>query len=87
MPERFLGPEGKKLEKYVVAFSAGSTGCIGKNLAYGMLYVALAQMFRRFEMEIFECGPEDVMIDCIYMAGFHSLKQRPIQVRVKHRKD
>lgn len=29
-PERFLGPEGKRLEKFVVAFGKGSMGCIGK---------------------------------------------------------
>lgn len=45
------------------------TRLMGCSLAYGMLYVGLAKMFRKFEMEIYDCGPEDVMIDCIYMAG------------------
>lgn len=29
-PERWMGPEGKALEKHLIAFSAGSMGCMGK---------------------------------------------------------
>ncbi|RYP45673.1 hypothetical protein DL768_008017 [Monosporascus sp. mg162] len=38
IPERWLGAEGKELEKWFLAFSRGSRACIGQNL--GLAFVA-----------------------------------------------
>ncbi|GAP85658.1 putative cytochrome P450 [Rosellinia necatrix] len=64
-PERWLGdpkgPDGATpLSHYVVSFSRGARGCLGMNLAFLELYVALATVFRRHELELFETTLEDV---------------------------
>lgn len=45
-PERWLGPEGKALDKYLVSFSKGSRNCLGMNLSYAELYLFLANVWR-----------------------------------------
>lgn len=45
-PERWL--ENPRLDKYLVAFSRGSRQCIGINLAYAEIYLALAAIFRQY---------------------------------------
>ncbi len=45
-PERWI--ENPRLDKYLIAFSKGSRQCIGINLAYAELYLALATIFRRY---------------------------------------
>lgn len=65
-PERWLrddpkGPDGSTpLSRYVVSFTRGSRGCLGMNLAFMELYVALATAFRRHRFELFETTVEDV---------------------------
>jgi len=71
-PERFL--EDKGLDKFMVAFSAGSRVCLGINLAWAELYLSLAGLFGNFGtsetamegdlacLELFETGVEDVAI-------------------------
>lgn len=44
--ERWLGDEGKRLDKYLVSFCKGSRVCFGMNLSYGEIYLVLACMFR-----------------------------------------
>jgi cytochrome P450 len=58
-PERWLGnpkgPDGKKfLSRYMTAFGRGTRICIGMHLAYAQIYIGLAALFRRFELELFE---------------------------------
>ncbi|KAF4547082.1 Chitin synthase D-like protein [Elsinoe fawcettii] len=53
-PERWLGKEGKGLDKYFLPFSRGSRGCIGQNLAYCEIHLAAAAILRRFDMELFD---------------------------------
>ncbi|OTB04507.1 hypothetical protein M426DRAFT_320624 [Hypoxylon sp. CI-4A] len=65
LPERWLGdpkgPDGlRPLSQYLVSFSRGSRGCVGKDLAMMELYVAMATLFRRHELELFETSREDV---------------------------
>ena len=47
-PERWLPieTEGRRLQKYLVAFTKGSRACLGTNLAYAELYMTLAAVFR-----------------------------------------
>jgi cytochrome P450 len=46
LPERWIGHP--YLDKYLVAFSKGRRQCIGINLVYAELYVALARLFRSY---------------------------------------
>ncbi|KAH8094802.1 cytochrome P450 [Cristinia sonorae] len=50
-PERWLGGHGKDLEPYLVPFSKGTRSCVGMNLGYCEVYLCLANIFRRFEMQ------------------------------------
>ena len=51
-PERWLGQEGKKLEKYLVPFSRGPRACLGQTLARVELILILAAVYRRFDFDI-----------------------------------
>ncbi|KFY46117.1 hypothetical protein V495_02642 [Pseudogymnoascus sp. VKM F-4514 (FW-929)] len=44
LPERWIG--NPQLSKYLISFSKGTRQCIGINLAYAELYIALARIFR-----------------------------------------
>lgn len=48
IPDRFLGEEGKALQPYFLAFSAGARGCIGRNISYLEQTVVLASVLRRY---------------------------------------
>ncbi|KAI9840233.1 MAG: hypothetical protein M1837_001816 [Sclerophora amabilis] len=65
-PERWLGnprgPDGTKpLSRYITAFSKGTRMCIGINMAYAELYLGIASLFRRFELQLFETDLSDVI--------------------------
>lgn len=61
-PERWLPleSEGRRLQKYLVAFGRGSRQCLGMNLGSAELYFCLAGVFRKFgsSMEIVETVKE-----------------------------
>lgn len=64
-PERWLGnpkgPDGVKyLSRYNVAFSRGSRTCLGMPMAYCEMFIALATVFRRHELQLFETTKEEV---------------------------
>ncbi len=60
-PERWLNPGSRdRLEKYLVNFSRGTRGCLGRNLAEAEIYLTLAAVFRRFDLELFGTGREDI---------------------------
>ncbi|RDW65806.1 cytochrome P450 [Aspergillus mulundensis] len=63
VPERWLGDAvDPRLHRNWVAFSRGSRGCLGLNLAYAELYWVLAVLFRPGapELRLFETVEEDV---------------------------
>ncbi|KAI0805613.1 cytochrome P450 [Xylaria sp. FL0064] len=64
-PDRWLGdPKGpgglRPLSSYMVSFSRGARNCLGLNLAWMELYVGLATIFRRHQLELFETTRDDV---------------------------
>lgn len=60
LPDRWLQPESKALENWLVAFSKGPRSCLGINLAYCELYLALAYLFRRFDVREDPSKPADL---------------------------
>lgn len=52
IPERWLGEEGKNLQPYFLAFSAGARGCIGRNISYLEQTVLLASVLRRYDFAL-----------------------------------
>ncbi|RPA79979.1 cytochrome P450 [Ascobolus immersus RN42] len=53
-PERWLQPNSKKLDRYMVGFGAGTRICLGMQLAYLNLYVGLSALFRKYEFDLTE---------------------------------
>ncbi|KAF2469194.1 cytochrome P450 [Lindgomyces ingoldianus] len=69
-PERWLDEKGKRhkeLDGYLLAFSKGTRQCLGINLAWGEMHMALATFVQRFgkRVELFETGPEEVVYTCM----------------------
>jgi cytochrome P450 len=77
-PERWLRPNSKSLEKYMVSFTGGSRQCLGINLAHAELYLALSAIWRQWGssgengvrgvddvgvLELYETGLRDVEIE------------------------
>jgi cytochrome P450 len=62
-PERWLEPGAESLKKYLVNFTRGSRMCLGKDLARTEIVYTLCMLFRRYDMELFETGPEDNKVE------------------------
>lgn len=58
-PERWMRPESKNLERYLVNFSKGTRACLGQNLARAEIYLALAVVFGRFDLKLYETSRID----------------------------
>ena len=87
-PERWLnnpkGPDGvRPLSTYLVNFSRGSRACIGLNFAHLELYVALATIFRRFELELFDTDHNDVDFVLDIVAPMPKKDSRGVRIMVK----
>ena len=60
-PQRWLNPgEQTRLGKYLVNFSKGTRGCLGQHLAQAEIYLTLAALFRRFDMELYQTTRDDI---------------------------
>ena len=60
-PQRWLkSSERNRLGKYLVNFSKGTRGCLGQHLAHAEIYLTLAAIFRRFDMELHLTSREDI---------------------------
>jgi cytochrome P450 len=66
IPERWLDDKAleeastvSRLDKYIVAFGKGSRNCIGIHLAYAQLYMCLAAVVQRYNLEMFETDDSD----------------------------
>ncbi|KAI9701845.1 MAG: hypothetical protein M1836_001189 [Candelina mexicana] len=60
-PERWMDlKERQRLDRYLVPFSKGSRQCAGINLALAEMYLTLATVHSRFNLELFETTREDV---------------------------
>ncbi|RAL03516.1 cytochrome P450 [Aspergillus ibericus CBS 121593] len=55
-PERWIraAAKGERLDRYLVNFTRGPRICLGRHLAYAELFVVLATLIRRFDMELYE---------------------------------
>lgn len=65
-PERWLdadavaeGRTTSRLDKYIVAFGKGSRNCIGMHLAYAQLYMSIAAVVQRYNLEMYETDDSD----------------------------
>jgi cytochrome P450 len=72
-PDRWLKPADEIREqlRFLVPFSKGSRACLGINLAYMEMYMAIAYIVRRFELEMVDTTPRDMMWDDMVIPQFH----------------
>ncbi|KAK5115234.1 hypothetical protein LTR62_001434 [Meristemomyces frigidus] len=81
-PERWLGPHARELERDLVNFS--TRNCLGINLAKSEIYLTLAAVFRRFELELFETERKrDVDMANDYFVPYARADSEGIRVLVK----
>jgi cytochrome P450 len=64
-PERWLdqiadGKTTSRFDKYVVAFGKGSRNCIAIHLAYAQLFMTIASIVQRYNLEIYETDESHV---------------------------
>ncbi|MCJ1391701.1 hypothetical protein MMC18_004566 [Xylographa bjoerkii] len=72
------------LEKYLLPWGKGTRICLGMNLAYAELYLTLAAVFRRFDMELYETTEEDVKVVHDFIFGAPRLDSKGVRVVVKN---
>ena len=84
-PERWLegNSPDKRLERYLVPFSKGTRACAGMNLAYAEIYLALAAVFGRLEMELWETTRDDVDVVHDFFNPSAKLDSKGVRVIVK----
>ncbi|KAJ5170027.1 uncharacterized protein N7500_002810 [Penicillium coprophilum] len=84
IPERWMDPDQRKsLEKYLVPFSKGSRQCIGIPLARAEILLAIATIFREFEMELYETTVDDVRIVRDMFNGHPRKGSKGVRVMIK----
>ena len=71
------------LEKYLLPYGKGTRICLGMNLAYAELYLTLAAVFKRFELELFDTKGADVEVVHDFIAGAARLDSKGIRVIVR----
>lgn len=59
-PERWLGDEGRKLQKYQMSFGKGSRKCLGIELARAEMYLVTVALVQGFDMELWKTEASDV---------------------------
>ncbi|CAG8906912.1 unnamed protein product [Penicillium nalgiovense] len=84
VPERWMDPTQRlHLEKYLVAFSKGSRQCIGIPLAKAGILLAVATIFRDFEMELYKTTIDDVRIVRDMFNGYPRKGSQGVRVVIK----
>ncbi|KAI1620452.1 putative cytochrome P450 [Exophiala viscosa] len=84
-PDRWLRAADTKfrLDRYFVSFSKGSRMCVGINLAYAELYLTLAIIMSRLDLENFETTAEnDIKIDRDFFVGIPKPDSKGVRAKV-----
>ncbi|KAJ6043515.1 cytochrome P450 [Penicillium canescens] len=90
-PGRWLGQDDggaeseqhRGLSKYLVPFGSGPRMCLGMNLANAEMYLALAHVFRRLDLELFETKRNAVDMDADYFIPVAKAGTKGVRVLVK----
>ena len=80
-PERWLGKEGMERRKYLMSFNKGARQCIGINLAYAEMYLAIAAAVH-FDMQLFETDESDVRFKHDFHAALPKLGSKGVRAMV-----
>jgi cytochrome P450 len=69
--ERWMGPDAAGLDKWLVSFSKGPRSCLGINLAYCEMYIALATLIRKLDMKLDGTKAEDLVWRDVFLPFFY----------------
>lgn len=89
IPDRWLEAtaKGERLDRYLVAFSKGTRSCLGINVAYSEMYLGVAALVSRFDMELYDFDRKrDLEIVRDTFVGLPSKESRGVRVKVRDRK-
>ncbi|KAL0632831.1 hypothetical protein Q9L58_008259 [Maublancomyces gigas] len=84
-PERWIGPDARSLEKFLVPFSKGSRACLGINLAYCELFLIVGSIFRKYDLEIYDTSEADITPVRDYMIGYPMKESKGFRVLARDR--
>lgn len=87
-PDRHLraAESGERLDKYLVSFSRGARSCAGINLAYAELYLTVAALVGRFDMELVDFDrARDLDVVRDKFIGMPSKEAKPIRFSLRSR--
>jgi cytochrome P450 len=86
-PDRWLNKDqtanGKPLSRYLVSFSKGTRMCVGLHLAWAELYIGLANVFRRVDLELFETARKEVQMAREFFVPQPEVGSKGVRVVVK----
>ena len=86
-PDRWLVPtekgRGRPLSKYLLSFSKGTRMCLGFHLAWAELYIGLANLFRKVDLELFETESNAVEMGGEYFVPQPARGTQGVRVQVK----
>jgi cytochrome P450 len=71
------------LTRYLVSFCKGSRSCLGQNLAWAEMYIALAAIVRRCELSLFETELADIGFVCDMFAPHPRADSKGLRVSVE----
>lgn len=82
IPERWLDsegkfggktPDGRPLDRFLMAFGRGARQCVGINLARAEMCICIAALVRRFDLQLFESDRRDVdFVHDLFLPGAES---------------
>lgn len=88
-PERWIeaAAQGGRLDKYLVSFGRGSRSCVGINLAYAELYLAMGSVVRRFDWDMYETGLKDIVCKHDFFVPGPDLSSKGVRATISKRKE
>ncbi|KAI1813306.1 cytochrome P450 [Poronia punctata] len=81
-PERWLGDEGRKLQKYHMSFGKGSRKCLGIELARAEMYLVTAALVQGFDMNLRKTEASDVAFAHDYHVSMPSSRFKGLEATV-----
>ncbi|PBL00266.1 cytochrome P450 [Armillaria gallica] len=63
-PQRWIGPDVRGLDNFLLSFGKGPRSCLGVNLAWCELYIMFGNIFRHIDMQLDDMKAEDLAFRC-----------------------
>ncbi|KAF2103338.1 cytochrome P450 [Rhizodiscina lignyota] len=81
-PDRWLGEDGSRLDRYLVSFGKGRHACVGMNVAYAQIYLDLGLLLKEFDFALEPMSDWDMEYEDRFV-GLHHAGAKRVHVRLK----